>query len=487
MTAPTQPPPDLVRLVRQLQGRQALQVLAQLAADRHLEVYLVGGVVRELGRGRQAPDLDLAVNRHALELAAALADQLGGTFVLLDERERTARVVWQGENLDFAEFRAPDLVTDLHKRDFTINAMAISLIPLMRAGQLEWLDPWGGREDLEAGRVQILAAENFHDDPLRMLRAFRFAATHGLTLTADTWAAICKYRQEFRRVAGERIHQELFHLLGVERTFPTLVQMDQAGLLGQIFPELEDLKGVEQNGYHHLDVFQHSMLAVDCLEQILLHPQDWFGDLGRVITDYARRDSKAVLLKLAALFHDLGKPQTQERRDDPERFTFYHHERLGAELFTQIAWRLRFSQEELRTVVRLIELHMRPFLLLPIFRQGELTLRALGRLVKAARPVLPGLFALAMADSLAGQGLLKPADAEAWLADFCAAAYQFLTERLEPMEHRPRLISGDDLIQEFHLTPGPQFRQLLEAVEEACLEGRISTRQQALDLVKKLL
>ncbi|MFP3867085.1 MAG: HD domain-containing protein [Desulfobacteraceae bacterium] len=482
------PPPEKIYwLIKRLQERPALQILARLAEARHLEVYLVGGTVRELARGREAPDLDLAVNRQALELAAALADELGATFVRLDAKERTARVVWQQQNLDFAEFRAPDLLADLHKRDFTINAMAIPLLPLMSEGQLVWLDPWGGRADLEAGRLQIMAAENFDEDPLRMLRAFRFAATHRLDLTSDTWAAIRRYRQEFRRVAGERIHQELFQLLAVRRAFPTLENMTQAGLLAQIFPELEDMKGVEQNGYHHLDVFQHSMLTVDCLEQVLLSPQDWFDDLAPVISDYASQDKKAVLLKLAALFHDLGKPQTQERRDNPERFTFYHHERVGAEIFTQIALRLRFSQEELRTVVRLIQLHMRPFLLLPMFREGQLTWRALGRLVKAARPDLPGLFALAMADSLAGQGPLKPRDAESLLADFCSSAYQFLKERLEPLEHRPRLITGDDLIKEFHLNPGPQFRLLLEAVDEACLEGRIHNRQEALNLVKQML
>jgi len=487
MQAQLPPPAEVHRVIRKLQQHTGLQVLAHLAEAWQLEVYLVGGTVRELARGREAPDLDLAVNRQVLELAAALADRLGGTFVRLDSKERTARVVYQSQDLDFAEFRAPDLVADLHKRDFTINAMAIALIPLMREGQLEWLDPWGGREDLRVGRLQILAAENFHDDPLRMLRAFRFAATHGLALTPETWAAIRRYREEFRRVAGERIHQELFQLLAVKRAFPTLEGMNQAGLLSQIFPELEDMKGVEQNGYHHLDVFQHSMLTVDFMEQVLLDPQNWFPDLAQVITDYASQDKKAVLLKLAALFHDLGKPQTRERRDNPERFTFYHHERVGAEIFTQIALRLRFSQEELRTVVRLIELHMRPFLLLPIFREGGLTWRALGRLVKAARPDLPGLFALAMADSLAGQGPLKPPDAESFLADFCISAYQFLKERLEPLEHRPRLINGNDLIRKFHLTPGPQFRLLLEAVEEACLEGRIHTRQEALDLVQKML
>ena len=191
-------------------------------------------------------------------------------------------------------------------------------------------------------------------------------------------------------------------------------------------------------------------------------------------------------MKLAALFHDAGKPQVQERRSDPERYTFYYHEKVGLEIFSRVASRLRCSQAEIRTVTSLIQAHMRPFLLLPAFRERELSFRALGRLVRAARPELPGLFALAMADSLAGQGPLKPADSEAVLADLADAAYQFLKERLEPQERHPKLLSGHDLIR-LGLTPGPRFRQLLTAVEEAQWEGLVQTREEALEMVQRLL
>ncbi len=130
---------------------------------------------------------------------------------------------------------------------------------------------------------------------------------------------------------------------------------------------------------------------------------------------------------------------------------------------------------------------MRPFLLMPTFRQGELSLRALGRMVRAARPELPGLFALAMADSLAGQGPLKPADSEAVLADLAEEAYRFLKERLEPQERLPRLLTGHDLIKIFGLKPGPQFKQLLAALQEAQWEGTVQTRDEALRLVRRLL
>jgi len=478
---------NLLEGAGRLGTRRALKKLRELAAARLLKVYLVGGSVRELALGHPAPDLDLAVSSQTLDLARDLAQALGGTFVLLDEKERTARVVWQGEILDLAEFRAPTLEGDLKGRDFTINALALELEAVLGERPLALIDPWGGLADLSRGLLRVLAPENFQEDPLRLLRAYRFAATHGFTITPETTAAIRRYLPEFSRVAGERVHQELFLLLDAPRAGAILAQMDRVGLLTLIFPELTDLKGVDQNGFHHLDVFHHSLETVLHLEEVLTVPQKYFGELAHALARYAGSPAKAVLLKLAALFHDVGKPLVRERRINPERYIFYFHERVGVELFGKAALRLRLSQAEVKTVTTLIRLHMRPFLLMPSFRERELSLRALGRLVRAARQELPGLFALAMADSLAGAGPQKPADSEAVLADLAEEAYRFLRERLEPQELRPKLLTGHDLIKVLGLKPGPKFRHLLTAVQEAQWEGIVQTREEALELVRRLL
>ncbi len=471
---------------QRLAPRRPLEVLAHLAAGRGLKVFLVGGTVRELLLGRQSPDLDLAVSAQTLELGRELAAALGGTFVLLDAKERTARVVWQGEILDLAEFRAPTLEADLGARDFTVNAMALDLEAVLGRVPLVLIDPWGGVEDLYQGRLRMVAAQNFRDDPLRLLRAYRFAATHGFQISPETEAAISRCLPQFSRVAGERVHQELFLLLGAPRAAAVLRDMDRTGLLLAIFPELADMKGTAQDGYHHLNVFEHSLEAVTRLEEVLAAPESYFVELSGELRAEGRDPGRAALLKLAALFHDVGKPQVQERRRDPDRYTFYYHEKVGVEIFTGMAWRLRFSQAEIKAVTGLIMLHMRPFLLLPAFRERELSFRALGRLVRAARGDLPGLFALAMADSLAGQGPLKPADSEAVLADLAEEAYRFLKERLEPQDRLPKLVSGHDLIR-LGLKPGPRFRHLLAAVEEAQWEGAIRTREEALEMVRRLL
>jgi poly(A) polymerase len=478
-------PEEFCKAAALLASSPALRVLLELAQARQAEVFLVGGTVRELALGGRSPDLDLAVSRHTLELAQDLARALGGTYVLLDEKERTARVVAGEDILDLAEFRGPNLVEDLRGRDFTINAMALDLAALLAGRLPELIDPWGGMADLASRQVRMVAANNLAYDPLRLLRAYRFAATHGYVVTPETEATIQTLAQALARVAGERLHYELFQLLSSSRAAAVLRRMDRVGLLSQVFPEIADMKGVPQNGFHHLDVFEHSLETVVQLEEVLAAPSRFFKELAAAIKEKAAVPARAAVLKVAALFHDVGKPQVQERRVDPDRYTFYYHERVGVEIFQRAAKRLRFSQAQTKAVTHYITWHMRPFLLLPLFIKGELTVRAMGRLVKAARGELAGCFALAMADSLAGQGPQKPPDSDQRLGELAEAAWSFYQERFAPAQ-LPRLVTGDDLCA-LGLSPGPEFRRLLTAVEEAQWEGEVSTREEALALVRRLV
>jgi poly(A) polymerase len=462
-----------------------LRVLQDLARARGVRLFLVGGTVRELVLGGLSPDIDLAVSHQTLELAKAAARALGGTYVLLDEGERTARVVAGEVILDLAEFRGPDLIADLQGRDFTLNALALDLAALLAGEPPELIDPLEGRADLAAGQIRLVAAENLADDPLRLLRAYRFAASHGFTVTPETEAAIQSLAPALSRVAGERVHHELMQLLASPRAGAGLGSLDRVGLLTQIFPELADLKGVPQDGYHHLNVFDHSLETVVQLERVLAAPADFFTDLAPEIQRQTTDPGRRAVLKLAALFHDVGKPQVQERRTSPARYTFYHHERVGVEIFQRAARRLRCSSAQIKAVTHYISWHMRPFLLLPLFIRGELSDRALGRLVKAARGELAVFWAVALADSLAGQGPLKPPEADRQLVELAETAWGFYQERLAA-GRQPRLINGDDLCA-LGLTPGPEFRRLLEAVEEAQWEGQVATRDQALALVRRLI
>ena len=179
----------------------------------------------------------------------------------------------------------------------------------------------------------MVAPENLEYDPLRLLRAYRFVATHGFNLLPRTprprCAATCRIFPGWPESASIRNCSSCWPL---PRAGEVLKDMDRAGLLTQVFPELADARDVEQNGFHHLDVFNHLLETMVQLENVLAAPAQYFGELAGESAGYAARPAKAVLLKLAALFHDVGKPQVRERRSQPERYTFYYHEKVGLEI-----------------------------------------------------------------------------------------------------------------------------------------------------------
>uniref|UniRef100_UPI0040568276 HD domain-containing protein n=1 Tax=Candidatus Electrothrix sp. TaxID=2170559 RepID=UPI0040568276 len=202
-----------------------------------------------------------------------------------------------------------------------------------------------------------------------------------------------------------------------------------------------------------------------------------------VMTEYLATKKRQVQMKWAALFHDVGKPVTYGINEDKGgRITFYNHDLRGADILTEIAGRLRWAKEDTSLIARLIAGHMRPFFLANNQRQGKLTLKACLRLVRKIGDHLPGLFLLAMSDALAGKGEASPEDIEQEVAGLFAHLLEVEEKHVAPVRTAPPLITGKDLIEKLGLTPGPLFREILDQVEEAHMEHRISTREEALAL-----
>ena len=455
------------------------------------DVYMTGGTVRDLLLGRKPADIDLTVVHRAKLWADRLAACTGGTYVELGREEDAARVVWQGLDIDFSSFRegAASLDEELHKRDITVNSMAMPLHGLLHDPCCEnhevlpVVDPVGGIKDLEARLVRVTSRESFRSDPLRMLRVFRFAAVLGFAVDPETLEQVRLHRQEIKRVSPERVAHELDLIMASARAHSTFVGMHDCGLLWEILPELRAGAGMEQPASHHLDVFEHCLEALHQMELVLADPGSYFPENKAVMGNYLQPKRRVVQLKWAALFHDVGKPATYGINEDKGgRITFYNHDLQGADIFTSIGRRLRWSKEDLVVVARLIAGHMRPFFLANNQRQDNLTLKACLRLVKSIGEHLSGLFLLAMADALAGKGAGSPEAMEQEVAGLFYRLQQVEQENVAPVRTAPPLITGKDLIQELHLTPGPLFRRILEQVEEAHMEHIVTTREQALAL-----
>ena len=481
--------------VRDLFPEPILAALRGLAATRPGGVYLVGGTVRDLLLGRLAADLDLTVCCHARAWARELANSCGGTFVELGRDEDAARVVYQGESIDFSSFRAGAVTIDqeLELRDLRINAMAVALDPLLADHQcspdtrLALIDPLGGREDLVRRRIRLCAPRAILDDPLRLVRVFRFAASLDFTIDQETLVQVRSRADRIERVAVERVSHELDLIMATPRAHAAFAAMAETGLLFEIIPELLPGVGMEQPASHHLDVFAHLLEALAQMETILAHPDNLYPGRDEIHAWLASEQHRRQV-KWAALLHDVGKPATYGINEDKGgRITFYYHDHRGADMVREIGARLRWPLEDSDQISHLVRLHMRPFFLANDQRQGRLTLKACLRLVREAGEALPGLFLVAMADALAGKGEGSPEQMEQELAQLYGRLVQVWQERVQPVQNAKPLLTGHDLMDELGLQPGPFMGEILTRLQHARMEGRIATRSEALALAEAFI
>ncbi|OAG28609.1 CCA tRNA nucleotidyltransferase [Thermodesulfatator autotrophicus] len=463
---------------------QLIDVLKDLIDQ---EIYVTGGPIRDTFLKRPFKDIDLTLPQGAKELAQKVAQKHHGHCVPLDEKEGVFRVVIENYFLDFSNFRqkSRSIEKDLSLRDFTINAMAVTLEEFLHESPSAWnlIDPFEGQKDLSRRLLKALGRTNFIDDPLRMLRGYRLAAELDFALEAQTRKWIKELHKHLGHVARERIATEL-ELLFSHTAGKVIALMAEDELLFEIFPELKAARNVTQPSFHHLDVFGHLLLALEMSDLVIEAPEKYFGDLeaNNPFTSIKDSPRKKTAIRLAALFHDIGKPHTFAIR---HRITFYEHDRVGAEIFLKIGERLRFPKKFTKEVALLIRHHMRPFHLLHEFKVNRLSRRAIRRLIKDV-PDYPSLFMVAMADSLASAGPDKEPGLEIELANLFWEIHHFNQEVLINQE-KERLVTGQDLIDLFGLEPGPIFRELLEAVEEARSEGKIKTREEALSFLGILI
>jgi len=434
--------------------------------QRGFQAYLVGGCVRDLLLEREPADYDVATSATPSQVMEvfpetyAVGAQFGVVLVPLPlpEKQRasgddggvrkssTVEVATFRSDVSYSDGRHPDEVRfshdpreDVARRDFTINGMMLD--PM--SGEV--LDYVGGQRDLEAGIIRAIgdAERRFGEDKLRMLRAVRFAARFEYAIDKDTLSAIQRRAHETSLVSRERVRDELTKMLIEGHARRAFLLLDETGLLQEVLPEISAMKGVEQPPEFHPegDVFEHTLLLLENLPQPCPATLGW-----------------------GALLHDVGKPPTF--RVAPDRIRFDNHVDVGIKIAEEICERLRFSNSDTAQVLALVDNHMR---FSHATRMKESTLKRFLRL-----PGFDEHLALHRADSLASHGNLS--------------TYEFIREKLAeipPEKIRPTvLISGDDLIAAGY-APGPRFREILEAVEDAQLEGKLSSRDEAMEFVER--
>jgi poly(A) polymerase len=473
-----------------------LAQLTGLLSRQGVQFYLVGGYVRDGLMGRATGDIDIAVAGESLSIARQLADVFRGKSVVLDEVNKVARVVFPGEqwHLDFSAMRG-DIEQDLAHRDFTIDAMAISSDQIAGGwSQVRLIDPFAGSHDLERGLIRAVTDSTFKEDPLRLLRAVRLEAELGFTIDDATASLIKDHCHLIVDISGERVRDELCYILATARATSSLRHLDQLGLLLMIMPELSATKGATQPKEHFWDVFEHSLQTVAATERLLqslaqgqdeiLPPTPWSS----AVADHFDQEvsagrSRRVLLKLAALFHDVAKPMTKSVEKNG-KVRFLGHGKEGAAIAASIMERLRFSSRETKMVAKMVTYHLRPG---QLSNTDEMpTHRAIYRYFRDTAEVGIDTLFLSLADHLATRGPML--DPEEWQTDVQKTQYIISKWFDEQTVVVPaKLVSGHDLIHRFGLSPGPQIGAILEAVREAQAAGEIETKEQALAFAEEML
>ena len=463
-----------------------LIALHDLVRRKHIGIYLVGGFLRDLLIGRSGRDFDFAVSKGAIPLARAFAKKVHGAFVLLDSESGCARVAKKKNGVlwtfDFADLRAATFRADLGKRDFTINTLAVDFRSLKVDEDFtsKLLPNIKARADLQAKTVRMASKAAFKDDPLRLLRAYSLASQLGFRIDAITKRAVKTEAKLIQEVSPERVREELIKVFDSPRAAVNLVAMYRAGLLFAAVPQFRVMEKVEQGGYHHLDVLEHSFEVVRQLEGLLLELRD-SEELGAYLDEeIAGGHSRRAILKFACLLHDIGKPDTKIK-EPGGRTSFHGHEHIGRRITRSIANQLMLYSKERYALEDIVTLHLRPGYLSNFKKPSD---RMIFRFFRDAGEEAVAILLLSIADQRSTRG---PLTTEYDVRHHEGIAFPLIDEYFRKKKEKPfvRLINGHDLIKDLKLKPGPLFARILLKVEEAQHLGKVTTKDEALDLVRK--
>lgn len=460
----------------------ALPRLARRALGDDAGTWIAGGAIRDAVLGLAVDDLDLAVEGDPEAVVKAIAREGNGHAFELSAEYATWRAVaadgsWQ---VDATALRGPTIEADLAERDFTIGAVAVPL-----AGG-EAIDPFAGLADLDRRLLRAVGERSFATDPLRLLRAARFAAALDLEIEPTTIALARAEAGRAGEPAGERQLAELRQLLGGPDPLRGMALLDELGLTPAVLPEVEALKGVEQGPNHHLDVHGHTLAVLERTLEVESDLERFGGEraeeLAALLAEpLADEMSRGTALRFGALLHDIGKPAT---RSEQQGFvTFVGHDHDGVGIVGGICRRLRASRALTRHLQDLTLHHLRLGFMV---HEAPLPPRRIHEYLRATDPVGADVTLLTVADRLSARGSGPFATEEAIEAHL-SLAREMLAAALDWRRDGPPrpLLRGDELVAELGIAEGPELGELLEEVEAAQYAGEVTDRDEAVEYLRR--
>ncbi len=473
--------------------------IARLIPREHY-CFVVGGWVRDRVLGEPVGfhiDVDFLVTCDPRDVAKRLAQAIGGSYFEFEKkgllrRPTVATVVLRlgpyKYRFDFSQIKGKDiekaLVEDLLSRDFTANAMAVSIDDLLSLGAKQTIiyDPAHGMEDLQEGLLRPVSLKNLEEDPVRILRGFRLSVEKGLELTEDFYTFVKSKASLLKKAPPERISLEFFKILRHKNSSKIIAKLYEYGVLQELFPETKRWKEIGYQGEHHLYPLEEHMLRVmQAIDEVVeqrdryLHAE-LLENLGKM--EVMGEFSDLELLKLSALFHDIAKPHTFEVREG--KVTFYNHDKLGANIVRQYGELYRWGRHATEFIARIVEEHLRPFYLRESLQKGQLTRKGKAKFWRECEDIAPHLFLHAIADAI-GSG--DPQEQLRALLETIDHLVHFKREELSKVPIKS-LLNGKEIMELLGIPQGPTVGALKKALEEAQSEGLVRTREEAVNFVK---
>ena len=452
------------------------EILSQLLNNFGEQIYLVGGAVRDFLLDKATNDRDLIVlNADARDFSLKVSDFFNATFVPLDEVNKIYRIVMR-DKINYIDITNPlgeTLEKDLQRRDLTMNAIAYDLKNNLL------LDPTGGLADIKNKVLKIIDEKNLSDDPLRILRIFRFQAQTGFEIDNETLKSVEKYLDLVNNPAVERINYEIMHLFSGEYSDIAIKNMDKSGVLEKIFPIVNELKKVPPNSHHHLRLFEHSIETSRMINEIYkTSNKDVKAHLERI--DFGGY-SRLAHLKLAGFLHDIGKFQTWTIEQDSGRHRFIKHDDVGAKMSLNILKKLSFSNKQIEYISEMIKNHIYPSSLMSA---PEINDKILMRYVRKMENNSIDAIILAQADRLSARG---PAVSEEMVKkniNSLNRLLKFYLDVKDTLEPLPKLLSGNEVMDILKISPSPKLGEIMKALQEAQLNGDVITKEHAITFIK---
>ena len=452
------------------------EVLNNLASFFGNDIWLVGGAVRDILLGKEITDRDLIVTDcDAKEFSIKAADFFGGKFIALDDENKIYRIVLEDKKnyLDITNPIENSLEKDIFRRDLRVNAIAVNI----RTGEI--YDPSNGLKDFENKVLNGIAEVNFTDDPLRLLRIFRFHSVLGFEISQELMQITAKYATLINKPAKERVEYELMKLFGGKYAHSALLKMDECGILELIFPFVNELKQVPPNAHHHLDLFHHSVETVRQIQ--LLYEQEQIEvkeHLDRI--DFGGF-SRLAHLKLSAFMHDIGKFSTWFIEENTGRHRFYKHDDVGSKMAPLILRKLMFSNKQIKYVQKMIKNHMYATM---VVCSPELTDKIMMRYVRKMEDDSIDAIVIGKADRLSALGPEITKEMVEENITMLNKLQKFYLESLETIKPLPKLLDGNEIMKILDISPSPKLGKILNDLHEEQLNGNITTKEQAIEFVK---